>query len=818
MKNERLLPFVMLPLALAACGDSGGSSDSNTVDPDASVTPDAADTPEQDSQVIGGDAAPSPESDVGPTGDAGEADAAPEPPPGPFRVRGTLEQVYVWQAPVETPLELVAADGSVSDTGVTDTQGSLVFREVPPGQGYIVRVAAEPATHVEDVWVRSTDDLGPDPALYEQPLQPGYGYLTTRDGTKLSIFVTMPGPPENGPYPTVVTYSGYSPSRPGHLLSDAAQGFCGDFPILCDAPDDPNALIAGVLGYATVGVNMRGTGCSGGAYDYFEPLQQLDGYDVVETVAHQPWVLNGKVGLVGLSYPGITQLFVAQTQPPSLAAITPMSVIADSATSTLVPGGIYNSGFALAWIDNVLERAKPYGHQWVTDLVDAGDTTCEEHQLLHSQNLDVVAKALANPYYSDEVAKPVDPSSFVDRINVPVFLTGQWQDEQTGPHFATMLDKFTGAPVKRFFVTNGVHIDGLAPQNLMEWFIFLELYVAERVPQFDAGAASLVPVFFSQVFGAFVPLPENRFEAAPDFETAKAAYESEPSLRVNFETGTADGLQAGAPQAAFTQSFDAWPIPETVAQRWFLQPNGTLGDTAPVAADAPGHAFHHEPAAGDRTFLPNGGVEALQPAYVYPALTDDQAVAWTGAALDADTVMIGSGSVDLWLNSTEADADLEVNLTEIRPDGLEVLVQSGWLRASHRKLRDDATELRPVKSHYLADIEPIVPGEWTPLRVELMPFAHVFRAGSRVRVSVDTPGDSRAAWRFILLEQDGTAVHTIGNDAAHASSVVLPVIPNVDVPTPLPACNALRGQPCRPYTPLSMEPAVTPPPAPPSGG
>ena len=35
---------------------------------------------------------------------------------------------------------------------------------------------------------------------------------------------------------------------------------------------------------------MRGTGCSGGSFSYFEPLQSLDGYDVVEAVAAQPWV------------------------------------------------------------------------------------------------------------------------------------------------------------------------------------------------------------------------------------------------------------------------------------------------------------------------------------------------------------------------------------------------------------------------------------------------------------------------------------------------------------------------------------------------
>ena len=46
------------------------------------------------------------------------------------------------------------------------------------------------------------------------------------------------------------------------------------------------------MGFAVVDVNMRGTGCSGGAFDFFEPLQNLDGYDVVETIAHQPWVLG----------------------------------------------------------------------------------------------------------------------------------------------------------------------------------------------------------------------------------------------------------------------------------------------------------------------------------------------------------------------------------------------------------------------------------------------------------------------------------------------------------------------------------------------
>ena len=48
----------------------------------------------------------------------------------------------------------------------------------------------------------------------------------------------------------------------------------------------------------------------------------LDGYDAIETVAAQPWS-TGRVGMVGISFAGISQLFVARTQPPHLDAITP---------------------------------------------------------------------------------------------------------------------------------------------------------------------------------------------------------------------------------------------------------------------------------------------------------------------------------------------------------------------------------------------------------------------------------------------------------------------------------------------------------------
>ena len=62
--------------------------------------------------------------------------------------------------------------------------------------------------------------------------------------------------------------------------------------------------------------------------------------------------------MVGISYPGICQLYVARTQPPSLAAITPLSVIDDTYRGTLYPGGILNTGFAVA-VGRASGRTRP---------------------------------------------------------------------------------------------------------------------------------------------------------------------------------------------------------------------------------------------------------------------------------------------------------------------------------------------------------------------------------------------------------------------------------------------------------------------------
>ena len=164
--------------------------------------------------------------------------------------------------------------------------------------------------------------------------------------------------------------------------------------------------------------------------------------------------------------------------------------------------------------------------------------------------------------------------------------------------------------------------------------------------------------------------------------------------------------------------------------------------------------------------------------------------------------MVGTGSVDLWVKAEAPDVDLQVTISEVRPDGQEVLVQSGWLRASQRQVAPEATALRPLHTDLERDVRPLRANAWNEARVEIFPFGHAFRAGSKVRVVVDTPGGTRPRWQFDVLDEPAGTQVQIGIGADHASRVVLPVVPGVPVPPGLPACPSLRGQPCRPYQSL----------------
>lgn len=716
--------------------------------------------------------------------------------PGPgFRVQSSIHQLLISDATPGTVLGVRNAGGEVLQTGTVDEQGTLIFRNLDPGSGYVVFEvedgksprSAPTESQPTDVW--GVEDVPPNEFYTSQRLGNGYQYITTRDGTKLAVNVILPGPPEEGPYPTLVEYSGYDPANP-------------------DSPQ-PSTLLAQILGFAAVGVNMRGTGCSGGSFNFFEPAQVADGYDAIEIIAQQPWVKFNRVGMVGISYPGISQLFTAQTRPPHLAAIAPLSVISDIGRGILYPGGILNNGFAVEWARERQEQARPFGQAWAAKRRDQGDQVCIDNQRFRGQNPDLLQMIRENRYYNPKVADPLSPATFVHNIDVPVFLAGAWQDEQTGGYFPTMIPNFTGTSKAHFTITNGGHTDSLIPMIFTRWYEFLSFYVRREIPVLPLNAKLALTVLAQEIFGVQrVPVEPDRFVGEPDFETALAKFEAEPRVRILLENG-AGNSQPGAPVPRAEVTFDQWPPPSTQPVIWYFDAGGRLVSEPPTS-ESGADAYLYDGAQGQLTTFDgsDGGIWRALPQWNWRPYEPGTAVAYETEPLTETMVLIGSGSADLWIRSTAPDTDLEVTLSEVRPDGKEVYVQNGWGRASFRKLDlAQSTLLRPAYSGKREDVEPLPPNEFSLVRVEIFPFGHVFRRGSRVRIVIDSPGNSRPRWKFETLQFDEPVTNFVGRSALAPSRVVLPWIPGVSgIPETLPPCPSLRLQYCRDYQPVVNTP------------
>ena len=697
-----------------------------------------------------------------------------------LHVGGSVEQVYVTGAKAHQRLALTDRSGRRVASQSAGTFGAALFRDVAPGPGYRVD-GKGPVT------VLANRSAPPSTRLYRQRIpSDGYGYLTTRDGTRLAIDVHLPA--GQGPFPTLVEYSGYGYADPSGGESSIAQ-------------------IANLLGYAVVDVNMRGTGCSGGAFDYFEPLQGLDGYDVVETVARQPWVAHHRPGMFGISYGGISQLFVARTDPPSLAAITPLSVIDNSAT-TLYPGGILNTGFAFSWAKDRVHDAEPAsatgGQRWALDRIRHGDGTCKANQVLHDQAIDVLAKIRRNRFYVPKVADPLAPITFVHEIRSPVFLACQFTDEQTGGHCPDLAEHFTGTRRKWFTFTNGAHVDSLDPATFNRLFDFLELYVARRAPRLSPDVRSAAPTIFRDAMGiADVQLPPDPIQDEPTYAGALRAFEAQPPVRILFDNG-AGGSTPGAPLPAFERSFARFPIPGTRARSWYLGANGTLTDGAPGGEDRDRFTWDKRARpptdfSGD-TGPGANGIWTATPPYDWTEHPTGTALAYRSDPLSADAAVIGAGVLQAWIRSSAPEVDLQVTISEVRPDGMETYVQSGWLRSGARTLDPRrGTLLEPWPTFSRADDKPLPRGRFAKLTVPLYYQGHVYRAGSRVRVTISAPGGDQPVWAFGVADPKGTAPVDVARAPSMASRLILPEVPGVAVPTGLPPCPGLRGEPCRPF-------------------
>jgi putative CocE/NonD family hydrolase len=241
------------------------------------------------------------------------------------------------------------------------------------------------------------------PAQYQRQ----FGYLPLKDGVRLAYVAWLPK--KTGRYPTLILYGPYDES--GADLDN----YTGTYFI--------RPCLA--AGYALVGINTRGTGCSEGVNDYSFVGEGVDGAEAVEWVARQPWS-TGSIGMVGNSSPGYTQFETAAQHPPHLKAIVPTGVAASDYREVWMVGGMTHQALISGWSLHV----EPDSAQSSAETrIKWGDRLCAA---IRAKQPPIRASAywqmLQHPF-QDEYWEARSMEGFIDEVRVPTLIVGGWQDQ-----------------------------------------------------------------------------------------------------------------------------------------------------------------------------------------------------------------------------------------------------------------------------------------------------------------------------------------------------------------------------------------------------
>ena len=372
-----------------------------------------------------------------------------------------------------------------------------------------------------------------DPSIYNQKIKDsGYQYLTTRDGTKLAIDVHPPTDvsgvasgsvtaaldPPTGPHPTLIEYAGYGYAR------SALGGRSGE----------RIELLANIMGFTVVDVNMRGTGCSGGAFDFFEPLPEprrlrRDRDDRPPAVGARPQGRDDGH-------------LIRRHQPAVHRPARPAGPRGDRATvgdrrhrHDAVPGRHPQHRLCRR-----LGRATPAGgpagglqarQPCAYQQIKQGDETCKAEP--------GPARRGGQPHGQDPREQPLHPVG--GRPARPGHVRPQ--DSRAGVHGLPVGGRADRRPLPRsrpalhrhqpkwFNFTNGAHIDSLDPYTYDHWYDFLELFVAHQAPAinpYNAAVQGGAPLVYQAAMGApdsdSITLPPDPIQQDPTLRLSPGGF------------------------------------------------------------------------------------------------------------------------------------------------------------------------------------------------------------------------------------------------------------------------------------------------------
>jgi hypothetical protein len=515
-------------------------------------------------------------------------------------------------------------------------------------------------------------------------------YLTVRDGVRLAMDLFRPvrdGRVVSEPLPVIWCHDRYHRAEfaDGMLVTKL----------------DIHPWLRGVLraGYVVAAVDARGTGASEGTRTAeFSEQERQDAYEVTEWLAAQAWS-NQRIGMFGESYLAIAQFLTASAAPPHLRAIFPQMAVFDL-YSFLYPGGVLREDFVRNWGDLVRrldceQAAVPVaGHENETARIVA----------THLGNEQVLARAIANPFRdsSDEILGTLpyhdhSPSGLLPAIQaagVPVCQLAGWLDLWVRDALCWYRNL---AGPQRLIITADSHNERKE--------IDLE---AEHLRWFDYWLK--------------------------DMDTGVM---DEPPIRYR--------VMNARPGREWRHAWQ-WPPPEVTLTPLYFHagPTGSVGSVNDGLLDTepPGALELSDEYVVDYTATTGRGsrwAAGYGADFGYPPLTenDSKGLTYTSPPLTSDVEVVGHPVAHLWLMSSHPDGDLFAYLERVEPDGSSYYVTEGTIRASHRALAQPPFDYIGLPYHpgHTGSVEDLPPG---PAEVvfDLHPTAQVFRAGSRIRVTV----------------------------------------------------------------------------------
>ncbi len=256
--------------------------------------------------------------------------------------------------------------------------------------------------------------------------------IAMRDGANLSATILFPSPLEE-PLPALFIFTPYSRDR---AL--------------------PQAIYFAKSNFIVVISDIRGRGDSEGSAQLYSTINGMDGSDICDWIRKQTWC-NGKIGMLGGSYPGMVQWQILKEDPNSLDTIIPTASVApgidfpfrnnvfyviNACWLALVDGRDLNVNSLMSNNDywNMVFKLHFLGEKPYSDLIKSSGLESDEFQKwLQHPTLD--------PYWENILPKPHDYEEF----NIPILtITGYYDDDQKGAlHYYRNFMKYAQSEEKK---------------------------------------------------------------------------------------------------------------------------------------------------------------------------------------------------------------------------------------------------------------------------------------------------------------------------------------------------------------------------------